>query len=299
MSGGEPRKRNPGQSTLTEVPKQDLNEARLDYALNILPAEKLVTTPLAALAKTGVGKALLSKALAAGHIAYNGGYAKLSKFTKDMIGKGEGAQVFGYGVPYAADARPNAADYGRYIEEKLRQGYGGTSFADLHEASAIGSPEEKYWGVRRRGKGHGEAGKGISRDFSASLDSEKFGDVIIPPRQGYIHTLEIDDPIMKDLIHWEKDLPDKYVRALRANKMPAERNQPWGKVHDELARSINPKEISDILHRAGATGTRYDAGTLGMGGFGSLPSKNTVFFDPDYAKIIKVQKIPNENDFPY
>jgi len=296
MSGGEPRKRNPGQSSLTEVPKQDLNEARLDYALNILPAEKIVTTPLSVLAKTAIGKQMMAKALAAGHIAYNGGYAELSKFTKDMIGKGEGAQAFSYGVPYTADAMGTAETYGKYIAPQFRMGYGGKSFDELHNLAKEGSLEQKYWGMRRLGHGHGIAGKD-ARDFASTLSSEGFGEVVLPERQGYLHTVEIDDPIMKDMLHWEKDLPDKYVAALRANKMPAERNQPWGRVHDELARYINPKEIADTVFRAGATGTRYDANTAGLGNW--LPSKNSVLYDPEYAKIIGVTPIKRQNDFPY
>lgn len=296
MSGGEPRKRNPGQSSLTEVPKQDLNQARLDYALNILPAEKLATVPLGALMKTGLGKAAISKALAAGHIAYNGGYAKLAKYTKDMIGKGEGAQAFSHGVPYVADSMGTAETYGKYVAPQIRMGYEGKPFDLLHNLAPEGSPAQEYWGKRRLGHGHGVAGKD-ARDFASTLEADKFGEVVLPERQGYLHKIEIDDPIMADMLHWEKDLPDKFVAALRANKMPAQKNQQWGRVHDELARYINPKEIADTVFRAGATGTRYDANTAGLGNF--FPSKNAVLYDPDYAKILDVTRIKRQNDFPY
>lgn len=252
--------------------------------------------------------------------AYHGSPYKFDKFTLDHIGKGEGAQAYGWGLYFAGDK--NVSEWYR---QKLagdavgKISYGGKDFdwranrKDLIDAIAKDgfSKERASMAVSLlREYGSLEAAR-------ADLGWTADGEAVDPIRKGVLDILDrmdfakdpgqlykVDIPEDSTMLHWDKPLSEQPEAVKAALGKLYEDANPKSEDYDanELGQSIykrlassmgSDKEASVALNEAGISGIKYLDGNSRTKGDGS---HNYVVFDADAVKVLETYYQSQQNN---
>ena len=227
----------------------------------------------------------------------------LGEFDASKIGTGEGAQAYGVGAAYLAEAKGLAKNYKDTLAHK--------GALDLeYESSKLGIPlnREAQREFMRQSIPDVLPEKAAKSFQNANIEARNFDQNKLAElfkaykesKQGNLYTVDLPDEHIAKMLDWDKPLSQqsKEVQtALKgiANKFPEIPNfnlQKWMDAdplastwHNVLQRDlgVSPDAITATLKDRGIPGIRYlDQGSR-AGGQGT---SNYVVFDPAHMKII-------------
>jgi hypothetical protein len=246
----------------------------------------------------------------AGITAFHGSPYLFRQFDPAKIGAGEGAQVYGVGAGYTAEARPVAESY----REKLR----------LRDTDIITNAE--VMAKRALEKSGMDKQKAVEMLKAGEIDNAKMPEFVatdvidsIYPKiknpEGFLYKGDIPDEILPKFLDWDKPLSQqsKEVKEL-LKKYDLPENIKGGDIYnsliygkpigfnnagdalfdttivkDAMAKNISPKAASDELEKLGIRGIRYlDQGSRGKG----KGTSNFIPFRPEDYKIQEINDIP-------
>jgi hypothetical protein len=236
----------------------------------------------------------------AGITAFHGSPYLFRQFDPAKIGVGEGAQAYGVGAGYTAEARKVAEGY----RENVKDWGAVTNINErINELFRIMNDDSVYPGAYRKFKS--EKGQQAAKEYDALL--EKRQNIVENP--GYLYKGDIPDEILPKFLDWDKPLGQQSKEVKQAAKNVWEQvkgNSAFkGKTFDDflsesgeslylrLGAGKEGKQAdlaaTNFLESVGVKGIRYlDQGSRGEG-------KGTSNFIPFRAEDYKIQEI---NDTP-
>jgi len=263
----------------------------------------------------------------AGITAFHGSPYLFRQFDPAKIGSGEGAQVYGVGAGYTAEARPVAEEYMRQVTagtpqppvrtfrgEELIPQTPEYMAARLLDADKMSLPKARKEVSSWIASAKPEMQREVA-NWQKTLDilnqAEKKSDFKNLGDRSYLYKGDIPDEILPKFLDWDKpltkdvpqDVKDAFNKIIKdypevkdAFMKGFKENQPgwyYYSVLNDLAKTgdlaKNQQFASDVLERAGIRGIRYlDQGSRGEG-------KGTSNFIPFRAEDYKIQEI---NDIP-
>ena len=219
----------------------------------------------------------------------------LGEFDPTKIGTGEGAQAYGVGAGYLAEAKGTATGYRDTLAHK--------GALDLeYEAGKRGIPLNREAQVEfMRQSIPNVSPEKAARSFqnanieARNLDQNKLAALFKDykeSKQGYLYKVDLPDAQIAKMLDWDAPLskqPENVQAALK--KMDVEKVQqfykspdmPMSQVIHHMNQQASPEKISKFLSQQGIPGIRYlDQGSR-AGGAGT---SNFVVFDPKHMNII-------------
>jgi hypothetical protein len=244
----------------------------------------------------------------AGITAFHGSPYLFRQFDPAKISSGEGAQAYGVGAGYTAEARPVAEEYARNLANREIENQGRLNahanakrLADLAGDPKYAADDVRF--VLETNPDHPQ--KELLTKTLGYLESGSYKEPL--KNTGYLYKGDIPDEILPKFLDWDKPLGQQSKEVKDSlNFLIKDKNSPiTGQTAKELSNLINDpkstgesivqmfgsnqKELSNILESAGVRGIRYlDQGSRGEG-------KGTSNFIPFRAEDYKIQEI---NDIP-
>lgn len=259
----------------------------------------------------------------AGITAYHGSPYLFRQFDPMKVGTGEGAQAYGVGSGYTAEARPVAEGYRNALAGKEQDiinnaisrvvNVSNKDTTKIKDSLIIeGFPKERI--TPELEKSIGKIVQGTDpKDGSISSSAIKEYDVLkkLVPETGYLYKGDIPDEILPKFLDWDKPLtknaPQEVKDAFNSivQKYPElkepffnafKENKPGSHYYSLLNDYAKTGDLyknqlfaSQVLENAGIRGIRYlDQGSRGEG-------KGTSNFVPFRSEDFKIQEI---NDIP-
>jgi hypothetical protein len=237
----------------------------------------------------------------AGITAFHGSPYLFRQFDPAKIGSGEGAQVYGVGAGYTAEAKPVAESYKR-MEAEYRKMTGGME------------PDVEYaYDLVAKGMSDSQIIDNFAYKYGSQMDFDKAINAIKTAKQyaneGYLYKGDIPDEILPKFLDWDKPLSEQSKEVKQAAKNVWEQvkgNSAFkGKTFDDFLSESGESlylrlgagkegkqadlSATNFLESVGVKGIRYlDQGSRGEG-------KGTSNFIPFRAEDYKIQEI---NDTP-
>ena len=235
----------------------------------------------------------------AGITAYHGSPYLFRQFDPTKVGTGEGAQAYGVGAGYTAEARKVAEQYQQNVKD---MGSIKNVNDRLAELVKIMEADSVYPGAYRKFKS--EKGAEAAKEYDALL--EKRQGVVSAP--GYLYKGDIPDEILPKFLDWDKPLSqqseevkkvfnlDKFPDAVYQGKKLADMTglEVYVATGSRLGEPFsNSPKAAEYLEKKGLRGIRYlDQGSRGTSGQGT---SNFVPFSPEDFKIQEINDIPVED----
>jgi hypothetical protein len=252
----------------------------------------------------------------AGITAFHGSPYLFRQFDPAKISSGEGAQAYGVGAGYTAEARPVAEEYARNLANREIENQGRLNahanakrLADLAGDPKYAADDVRF--VLETNPDHPQ--KELLTKTLGYLESGSYKEPL--KNTGYLYKGDIPDEILPKFLDWDKPLSqqsNEVKEILKKYDLPENikggdiyNSLVYGKptgfneagdalfdtaiVKDAMSKNINLKVASDELEKLGIRGIRYlDQGSRGEG-------KGTSNFIPFRAEDYKIQEI---NDTP-
>ena len=231
----------------------------------------------------------------------------LGEFDPMKVGTGEGAQAYGVGAGYLAEAKDLAKRYQENLskgQEKFFVGgkevfsreSGGQPFdiSDPKTAAIFTAARDGEKAARKSFKNQGDWGK----KAIAELDLMK-GQQITREAPGNLYKVDLPDEHVAKMLDWDKPLSEQHPSVQSAlAKLDPDLYHPTGNEYspDEVGAEIylrmansplakNQFDASEVMRNAGITGIRYlDAASRDAAGKGT---SNFVVFDPKHMNILE------------
>lgn len=242
----------------------------------------------------------------AGITAFHGSPYLFRQFDPAKVGAGEGAQAYGVGAGYTAEARPVAEEYARNLanREIANQGRLNAHANAKRLADLAGDPKYAADDVRfvlETNPDHPQ--KELLTKTLEYLESGSYKEPL--KNTGYLYKGDIPDEILPKFLDWDKpfkeqtpEVKDAIQKYWKENKVYGDPTKLSGAgVYDSVVahlfgdagRAGAQKAASNALESIGIRGIRYlDQGSRGEG-------KGTSNFIPFRAEDYKIQEI---NDIP-
>lgn len=192
-----------------------------------------------------------------GLTVYHGSPYLFPRFDPRKIGTGEGAQAYGVGSGYTAEARPIAE---RYREEVKDLASVGNINERLSELNKIMEADSVYPGAYRKFKS--DVGKKASEEYDALMGQRS--DIYKAP--GYLYKGDIPDEILPKFLDWDKPLSQQSEDVRNALKrrivdvVPQDKFDMGGnaRLRDNRDGKVDPTSTSPWLMEAtDASGTKF------------------------------------------
>jgi len=258
----------------------------------------------------------------AGITAYHGSPYLFRQFDPTKVGTGEGAQAYGVGAGYTAEARPVAEGYrsattrDRYTTQEGI--FEPSSLEHLNVRATLRKDGiDKAIEVARKSavdSDYPETAAKATRDLQTLERLKVSGG--IQPIEGYLYKGDIPDEILPKFLDWDKplsqqskevkDILKKYDFTENIKGGDIYNSLVYGKptgfnetgdalfdtaiVKDAMSKNISLKVASDELEKLGIRGIRYlDQGSRGTSGLGT---SNFIPFRPEDFKVEQINDIP-------
>ena len=243
--------------------------------------------------------------------AYHGSPYLFREFDPARVGTGEGAQAYGLGAGYTAEARKVAEEY-RSATTKDRfatqEGiFEPSSLEHLNVRATLRKDGlDKAIEVARKSavdSDYPETAAKAARDLSALERFKQSGG--IQPIEGYLYKGDIPDEILPSFLDWDKPLSEqsKEIQDVAKELLPKLRTvNPDIKLDNmtgeglyrsyQAYRGNQPDFATEGLQAIGVRGIRYlDQGSRGISGRGT---SNFIPFSPEDYRIQEINDIPIE-----
>ena len=220
----------------------------------------------------------------------------LGEFDPTKIGTGEGAQAYGVGAGYLAEAKGTATGYRDTLARKL---FDTNSILGWGEGRVKLNPGDSgmLFQYARGTLPPIEAAKKlkINAVSAGAYSDETIADAITKIREqpkGSLYKVDLPDEQIAKMLDWDAPLskqPENVQAALK--KMDVEKVQqfykspdmPMSQVIHHMNQQASPEKISKFLSQQGIPGIRYlDRGSRSAG----KGTSNFVVFDPAHMNII-------------
>jgi len=248
----------------------------------------------------------------AGITAYHGSPYLFRQFDPTKVGTGEGAQAYGVGAGYTAEARPVAEEY-RFATTRDRY----TTQEGIFEPSLLEHLNvratlrkdgiDKAIEVARKSavdSDYPETAAKAARDLSVLERLKQSGG--IQPMEGYLYKGDIPDEILPKFLDWDKPFKDQSSEVKEAIQKYWKENNVYGDptklkgegLYDSIVahlfgnsgRAGAQRAASNALESMGVRGIRYlDQGSRGTSGQGT---SNFIPFRPEDFKVEEINDIP-------
>jgi len=191
----------------------------------------------------------------AGITAFHGSPYLFRQFDPAKVGTGEGAQAYGVGSGYTAEARPVAEDYARRIIKREDP----DNYAMNNVANRLykGGFDDEY--IKNRLK---TVFPEIKDDqINASIKTAKS-----PEAAGYLYKGDIPDEILPKFLDWDKPLSQQSEDVINVLKRRVTDVQPTDKfdmggnarLRDNRNGKVDPKSTSPwLMETTDASGTKF------------------------------------------
>lgn len=195
----------------------------------------------------------------AGITAYHGSPYLFRQFDPMKIGTGEGAQAYGVGAGYAAEARPIAEWYRSVLAGKEQDiinnaisrvvNISNKDTTKIRDSLILeGFPKEKI--TPELEKSIGKIVQGTDpKDGSISSSAIKEYDVLkkLVPETGYLYKGEIPDEILPKFLDWDKPLNQQphIMSALRSEAEQRVRSQKLIEIENDIRASRPAQNVGD------------------------------------------------------
>ena len=226
----------------------------------------------------------------------------LGEFDPMKVGTGEGAQAYGTGAAYLAEAKDLARGYADTL------GYKGA--LDLeYESGQRGIPlsRESRIEFMRQAQPNVSPEKAAksfqyANSESRNLDQAKLAELFKDykeSKQGNLYKVDLPDEHVAKMLNWDKPLSEQHPSVQSAlAKLDPDLYHPTGndyspgevgaEIYLRMANSPlakNQSDASEVMRNAGITGIRYlDAASRDAAGKGT---SNFVVFDPKHMNILE------------
>lgn len=247
----------------------------------------------------------------AGITAYHGSPHLFRQFDPSKVGTGEGAQAYGVGAGYTAQARPVAEEYRMMLARRDVTGDPVTDLANLamkqkgKESDAIKFLQKEMAGYEKTGWPSPE----YKTQYEQAIEKIKSGNV---ERVGYLYKGDIPDEILPKFLDWDKpfskqpkDVQNAYKQIAAELKEAGDpravlmegniKNDGTGSmmyqsfVHRDDIQNELKQQASKMLEDKGVRGIRYlDQGSRGEG----KGTSNFIPFRPEDFKIEEINDLP-------
>lgn len=233
----------------------------------------------------------------AGITAFHGSPYLFRQFDPMKVGTGEGAQAYGVGSGYTAEARPVAEDYARRIIKREDP----ENYAIKNVANRLykGGFDDEY--VKNRLKTVFPEIK--DEQINASIKFAKS-----PEAAGYLYKGDIPDEILPKFLDWDKKFSEQTPEVKEAVKKYWNENKVYGDpsklsgagiydsivahVYSDSGRAGAQQTASSELEKIGVRGIRY----LDEGSRGSYKAQLT-YKDKPYSDVIDFKTKEQLNDY--
>lgn len=224
------------------------------------------------------------------------------RFREAAVGTGEGAQAYGRGAAYLAEARKVADEYAGKLSQKVIEIPGFTPNTPVEHdliASLTGRANTSQYGsgasaalddlrsVARTGQG--ERKEAAQKMLSAMGD---FGRPVLTDT-GYLYKTDIPDEAVARMLDWDKPLSEQaevlknFKHSNASRKWFADENPTGEQLYRDLDRGQST--AYETLRSMGIPGIKYlDAGSRAAG----EGSRNFVPFDENLIRILERNGIP-------
>jgi hypothetical protein len=248
----------------------------------------------------------------AGITAYHGSPYLFRQFDPTKVGTGEGAQAYGVGAGYTAEARPVAEEYKRLVQADKSGGF--PSFLARSRYAESGGDKEKAAASINESIARLENDRNILRNaMDVDETIKSYQDALkvledIQSNQGYLYKGDIPDEILPKFLDWDKPLSqqseevkkvfnlDKFPDAVYQGKKLADMTglEIYVATGSRLGEPFsNSPKAAKYLEKKGLRGIRYlDQGSRGTSGQGT---SNFIPFSPEDFKVQEINDIPVED----
>ena len=240
----------------------------------------------------------------AGITVYHGSPYLFKQFDPMKVGTGEGAQAYGAGAGYTAEARSVADAYRENIKDMASIK---AINEKMDELARVMDSDSVYPGAYRKFKS--EKGRKAAEEYDALMQQRSE----IRTAPGYLYKGDIPDEIVPRFLDWDKpltkdapqevkdsfnsilqkypELKEPFFKAFRGNKPGSH----YYSILSDYAKTgdlyKNQFFASKVLEDAGIRGIRYlDQGSRGEG----KGTSNFIPFRPEDFKIQEINDIPLE-----
>ena len=205
---------------------------------------------------------------------YHGSPYLFRQFDPARVGTGEGAQAYGVGAGYTAEARPVAEEYARILanrdvtnQNRLTPHANAKRLVDLAGDPQYAADDIRF--VLESDPNHPQ--KELLSDTLNYIESGRYAEPLQTP--GYIYKGEIPDEILPSFLDWDKKFADQTPQVKEAIKKYWDDNNVFGDptklsgegiydsivahVYSDVGRFQSQKAASEELEKAGVLGIRY------------------------------------------
>jgi hypothetical protein len=258
----------------------------------------------------------------AGITAYHGSPYLFRQFNPAKVGTGEGAQAYGVGSGYTAEARPVAEEYRRQLATKInldnkpfysgktgkQLGTTGSSDVDDYLLANLGDVQKAISNAKADMKdviSTNPAEKATYEKIISELENLKSQGSVKVESSGYLYKGDIPDEILPKFLDWDKkfteqspEVKETIAKYWKENKVYGDPTKLSGAgIYDSIVAHVYggagrqgaQQAASNELEKIGLRGIRYlDQGSRGEG-------KGTSNFIPFRSEDYKIQEI---NDIP-
>jgi hypothetical protein len=227
-----------------------------------------------------------------GLTAYHGSPYLFRQFDLAKRGTGEGAQAYGTGAGYTAEARALGERYRKDVSDLMfetgnKQVFDPSTLEHINVRAMVsrGDLEGAIKKAEQIVASQTPVADKAARDLNVLRGIQQSGG--IRPAQGYLYKGDIPDEIIPKFLDWDKPLKDqsKEVQNL-AKQYKIDLNDLGG---DLVARVGKGIEGTAIMENAGIKGIRYLDQSSRAEGKGT---SNFIPFSPDDYKIQEINDIP-------
>jgi hypothetical protein len=253
---------------------------------------------------------------------YHGSPHLFGRLDPSKVGTGEGAQAYGVGAGYTAEARPVAEEYKRFVQADKSGGF--PSFLARSRYAESGGDKEKAAASINESISRLENDRNFLRNaMDVDETIKSYQDALkvledIQSNQGYLYKGEIPDEILPKFLDWDKPISNqKEVQQILESENLQDlltRNEPrkvgrftqvriggepsgaeitGADLYRNLTEKLGSEKIaSDYLESIGIRGIRYlDQGSRGSG----EGTSNFIPFSPEDFRIQEINDIPIED----
>jgi hypothetical protein len=183
--------------------------------------------------------------------AYHGSPYLFRQFDPARVGTGEGAQAYGVGAGYTAEARPVAEEYKRLVQADKSGGF--PSFLARSRYAESGGDKEKAAAsieesIARLEKDRNLVGNAMNVDEAI----QSYQDALkvlkdIQPNQGYLYKGEIPDEALPMFLDLDKPVSKQpnVMNALRSEAEQRVRSQKIVELENEIRGSMQSQDFGD------------------------------------------------------
>jgi len=261
----------------------------------------------------------------AGITAYHGSPYLFRQFNPAKVGTGEGAQAYGVGSGYTAEARPVAEEYKRQLATNVnldnkpfysgktgkQLGTTGSSDIDDYLLANLGDVQKAIANAKADMKdviSNNPAEKASYEKIISGLENLKARQAVNVQSGGYLYKGDIPDEILPKFLDWDKKFAEQTPEVKNAIKKYWDSNKVYGDptklngagIYDSIVahmfgdagRAGAQQAASNELEKIGVRGIRYlDQGSRGEG----KGTSNFIPFRPEDYKIQEINDIPIED----